>query len=131
MKAPRCPRWLSKDARLAWREIVPQLVNLLVVAEIDRNALGRYCTLWARWRRASQWLETHAEVYELTDSEGRPRCYQQHPYVGIVNQLSALLLRLEQEFGLTPAARPRIRVPEPEPTTDPLLDMLKAKQGQN
>jgi P27 family predicted phage terminase small subunit len=127
-EAPACPQWLSAEARLAWRELVPKLIALKILTAIDRNALARYCTLWARWRKLSIVLEKTAETYPLLNDQGQIRCWQQRPEVSIVNQLSQLLLRLEQEFGLTPAARPRIDAGPKDQPQDPLQALLNRQQ---
>jgi P27 family predicted phage terminase small subunit len=93
-----------------WKQIVPVLDGLGVLTKIDGNALARYCRLFVRWRQCDAFIREHGESYETTDQNGRVTSYQQYPEVGIVNKLSVLLLRLEQEFGLTPSARARIEV---------------------
>jgi transposase len=44
---PRCPRWLDKQAKAAWKQLAPQLDRMGVLAKVDGNALARYCQLWA------------------------------------------------------------------------------------
>jgi len=109
-KAPPCPKHFDKEQRAVWRQLTASLKKLGVVRETDTNALERYCVLWVRWRRASVYIEKNGETYVLKDKENKPRCAMQWPQVGIINRLSILLLRLEQEFGLTPAARASIDV---------------------
>jgi P27 family predicted phage terminase small subunit len=107
---PKCPSWLDKDAKAAWRQIVPMLEQMGVLTRIDVNALARYCRLWSRWRRAEKFIEEKGEVYTLRDEKGNVRCVQQFPQVGIANKLAQQLTRLEQEFGMTPSARTRIQI---------------------
>ena len=117
-KAPACPKHFNAEQRAVWRQVIAMVKKLDVVRETDANALERYCVLWVRWRRASEYIEEKGEVYELTDKEGDLRCAMQWPQVAIVNKLSILLLRLEQEFGLTPAARAAVKVDVPQNTSD-------------
>jgi P27 family predicted phage terminase small subunit len=105
---PRCPAWLDDHAKHAWRQLVPQLVTMRVLAAVDRNALARYCVLWGRWKAAELFLQKNGSVYTLKDSNGAVRCVQQFPQVGIAHRLAAALSRLEAEFGMTPSARARI-----------------------
>ena len=51
----------------------------------------------------------------LKDESGRVKYMQQWPQVAIANKLAQQLTRLEQEFGMTPSARSRIQVSNPEP----------------
>lgn len=113
--APPKPRRLTKEQSAVWKQLVPELERLGVLSRIDGNALERYCTLWIRWRRASDFLEKYGESYPLKDNDGKVKCFMPFPQAAVVNKLSVLLLRLEQEFGLTPASRTRIQVTvEPE-----------------
>ena len=106
---PRCPSWLDDQAKHAWRQLVPQLVAMRVLAAVDRNALARYCTLWSRWKTAEVFLQKHGSVYTLKGDDGSVRCVQQFPQVAIAHRLALALGRLEAEFGMTPSGRARIQ----------------------
>jgi P27 family predicted phage terminase small subunit len=129
--APPRPQWLAVEARAYWDELVPELLRLGVLSLIDAKALARYCQTWARWRKADEWIQQHGLTYPIKDKDGNVAAVQQWPEVGIFNKLSAQLLRLEQEFGLTPAARTRVqaqvptqRVP-PAATDHPILRIAR------
>ncbi len=107
---PRCPNWLDKIAKAAWRQLVPQLEAMGVLTLIDANALARYCRLWSRWRQAEAFLDQKGPVYPLKDERGKIKCVMPWPQVAIASKLAQQLTRLEQEFGMTPAARTRIQV---------------------
>ncbi len=105
---PACPRWLDADAKACWRDLAPQLDRMGVLTKVDRNALSRYCRIWSRWKRAEQFIQKHGEAYPLKDENGKVKYLQQFPQVATAHKAAILLLRLEQEFGLTPASRPNI-----------------------
>ena len=126
--SPRCPRWLGAEAKSAWRQLTPLLQQMGVLSLVDAHALARYCALWARWRRVEQFIEQHGEVFPIKDEEGRVRYLQQFPQVGVANKLATQLTRLEQEFGMTPSARTRIRV-ETEREPDDLELFIASKPG--
>lgn len=92
-----------------------------VGAAVDTKALERYCVDWLRWRRAQAYIAANGETYQLTDDSGAVRCIMPYPEVAIINKLNISLLRIEQEFGLTPAARTRIQVAAPTPADNPKL----------
>ena len=112
---PTCPKWLPKEAKAAWRQLVPMLENMGVLTRIDAHALARYCVTWVRWKAAVKFLEEKGEVYTLKDPAGNIRCLQQFPQVGIASRLAHQLGQLEQEFGMSPSARSRINVQVPVP----------------
>ena len=121
---PRCPSWLDTDARAAWRQLAPQLKAMRVLTKIDGHALARYCRFWSRWRRAEAFIEKNGDVYPLKDENGRIKCLMPFPQVAVANKLAQQLTRLEQEFGMTPSARTRIRVERAEEQVDPLQEFL-------
>ena len=104
------PDWLDPDAKEAWGQVVPLLLEMGVLTKVDGNALGRYCQLWSRWKAAELFIQKHGSVYPIKDERGRTKCVQQFPQVAIAHRLSLALTRLEAEFGLTPAGRSRIQV---------------------
>jgi len=128
---PVCPRDLSADAKKVWAQLIPQLDKMGVLARCDANALVRYCELWVRWRRAAAFLAKHGEHYAIHDEVGNFRCFMPWPEAATVSKLSVLLLRLEQEFGLTPAARTAIKVKVDEPEDDPLAQLLNEKKRRS
>ncbi len=108
---PRCPAWLTAEAKAAWRQVTPLLEDMGVLTKVDGNALVRYCQLWARWKKAELFIQQHGDMYALRDERGRIRCFQQYPQVAIAHRLSIALTKLEAEFGMTPSSRSRIYVP--------------------
>lgn len=110
---PPCPKWLDDDARNCWRRLADKLDAAGILTVIDGNALARYCHLWARWRRAEDFIKEKGDMYPLKDADGSVRYWQPWPQLSIAHKLAQQLTRLEQEFGLTPASRPRISVIPP------------------
>ena len=108
---PRCPKWLDPYAKAAWRRLVPQLEAMGVLTKADGHALSRYCVLWGRWRKAEEFLQSRGDSYLAKDSDGNVKGLRPYPQVRMAGQLAEQLLRLEQQFGLTPSARTRIEVP--------------------
>jgi P27 family predicted phage terminase small subunit len=112
---PSPPPWLSAEEQAGWEELVPLLEGMGVLSRADGNALARYCRLWSRWRKMEKFIDERGEMYPLKGDDGHVKCFQQWPQVAIAAKLAQQLTRLEQEFGLTPAARTRIQVNrEPE-----------------
>ena len=112
---PRCPDWLDAEAKACWKRIVPQLKAMGVLTLIDADALTNYCDTWSRWKRAVLFLKEKGDVYTIKDDDGKIKYISQLPQVAIARNLLAVLNRYQQEFGLTPAARSRIVLPEQGP----------------
>ena len=107
---PRCPAWLSPEARKVWKRLVPHLRAMRVLTLVDADALAAYCHTYVRWRDAEDFLSKHGMVYPIRDDQNRVKCMQQFPQVSIARNLLLVMRAYQQEFGLTPAARARIVV---------------------
>ena len=116
VERPTCPAWMSAPAKRVWRELVPQLEAMRVLARVDRGALARYCTTFSRWREAEIYLADNGSTYEQVNeqfskdgallSSTKTRAVQ--PEVRVASECARELGRLEQCFGLTPSARSRL-----------------------
>ena len=115
--APPCPRWLDQMARAEWHRVAPELERLGLLTEVDGTALAAYCDAYARWRKARAILATKGLTF--TTKTGYT---QQRPEVAILNTAMTTVRQFCQEFGLTPSARARIQVPEPEGDGEEDLD---------
>ena len=127
-KRPRLPKWLDEEAKIVWKQVVPQLERMHVLTRIDGNALARYCQLFSRWKKAEQFIQKYGESYPLKDKDGNVKCFQQWPQVAIAHRLSLALTKIEAEFGMTPSGRSRITVPTKEPENK-LLAFLNTKHA--
>ena len=115
---PRCPAWLSGEAKKVWRRMVPELKRMGILTVVDGDALAAYCQTYARWKAAEQFIQQHGEVYPIRDDNGRVKYMQQFPQVSVSRNLLQLLKSYQQEFGLTPSARTRIEVGRPNELED-------------
>src|SRR5260221_1661848 len=105
---PSCPRWLSPEAKRAWRGLIPLLRAMRILTRVDRDALVAYCQTYARWKAAEEFLVKHGEVYPLRDEHGNVRYMQAFRQVSIARDLLYSLRSYQQEFGMTPSARTRV-----------------------
>lgn len=101
---PERPRNLSDKELEVYDETVEKLRHMGVLAITDGATLERYAATTVRY-----W--TNAEfIRERGDFFMRDGNIHQYPQVALVNQLGAALLKMEQEFGLTPCSRPKIQM---------------------
>ena len=122
--APKCPPWLHPEAKREWKRICAELVQYGLVTQLDRAVLAAHCSAWALFRLA----ETHFnEKSPVSGETGHvvetPNEYlQQSVWMQIRNKAIDQLVATGREFGLTPAARSRVNVRQPE--TGDLFDDL-------
>lgn len=100
------PDHICMESKRQWKKLVPQLIELGIVTEIDYQALVLMFeadhNMRAAWDRIE---ETGSFSYE---TEKGYECV--YPEVSIWKQNAELKRKMLSEFGLTPAARSRIQV---------------------
>lgn len=105
---PAAPAWLPAEAKAEWKRVTPELHRLGILAKLDRAALALYCDSWDKFVRAAKVLED-AELIER-DSHGPKK----HPGWTIYSSAASTCANLAKELLLTPSARLRSTLPEPD-----------------
>lgn len=116
------PKWLDERGRECWRQTVRDLKGMDLLRTIDVAALAAYCDAWSRWREACAFLDQNGLTYVVREkgSAGTPgpvRFWAPFPQVAIAETLLTQIMRFQMEFGLTPAARLRLKVGQ-RPSSD-------------
>jgi P27 family predicted phage terminase small subunit len=110
-KAPTCPDWLIPEAKKEWRRIVPNLEHLGLATDLDLGVLAGYCQSYARWKEAETELK---DTYREMGDKGYMNI---HPLVTVSHKYQDKMLKYAAELGLSPSARTKIEVEQPEPDT--------------
>ncbi len=108
---PDPPEHLSAAARLEWERVIGQMVDLGIMTDLDRAALGAYCQAYGRWSAAEMALARMAGRDAVSDGlivKTKSGNLIQNPLVGAANKAMADMVRYAAEFGLTPSARTRV-----------------------
>lgn len=116
---PQCPV-TDKLVREVWDFTVEQLRKMKVITVADRDMLLAYCQAVVLHRRMSQHLDNTGYLYETEGGLAPSPALRQQ------KEAALLMKQLGCEFGLTPAARTRIKVadqkvPEEQKTPGRLL----------
>lgn len=109
---PSAPKFLSPAAKYEWRRVATELHRLGLLTGIDRATLAAYCQAYADWKAAVEFIKEHGSVYKVLDSKERVVAVKPYPQVVIARNASEQIRKLAAEFGMTPAARSRISLPE-------------------
>lgn len=99
------PDWVTGVARSKWDEVVPKLIGMGVMTNADIDTIARYCTMHEQYVKYLEQVRRGLDVLVIRDEKGKVKYMQSTPAATMMTKLAASMLRIEQEFGLTPSAR--------------------------
>jgi P27 family predicted phage terminase small subunit len=112
------PEYLSQAARLHFLETRALLADANVLTNADVDALALYAQAFATWRKAIEKINELGEVVEVLVNE-RVVLGEVNPWVKIGRDAFAQVRQYQQELGITPSARTRVKVTaKPEKAND-------------
>lgn len=124
---PEPPEFLSAEAKAEWHRRAPELYRLGVFTGVDIAPLAAYCQAYGRWVKAEIALAEMSRVdtsmfggMMMRTANGN---HIQNPILGVAVRALEQMTRLAAEFGMTPASRSRINLPD-EPDGNPLAQLL-------
>jgi P27 family predicted phage terminase small subunit len=120
---PKPPAGLLKPSRDRWR----QFWESQAAAVVD---LGSDMPRLVRWIQAADEYDRAAKVVRQTrlvkGSMGQPVL---NPLIAYLIHLDTLISRAETEFGMTPAARMRLKLEPEAPEEEDVVDQLRARRA--
>jgi P27 family predicted phage terminase small subunit len=125
------PSMLSPVAQVEWKFLVPQL-SIVGLRQIDGKALAGYCVCYSRWLEAEALItKIGLLVVEkvVVGDQVVGQKIRRNPAVSIANDALKLMKTFLVEFGMTPAARSRLRVGDPA-EKDPFEEYLATGREQ-
>jgi P27 family predicted phage terminase small subunit len=118
-KRPPVPKWLKGEAKKIYLTVSGRLHLLGILAITDQNALARYAKRYALWLNLEAFIDEHGTTYvarakpRVGEEEGAPVGLKTYPQARLSFALDEQLLRLEREFGMSPASRVRLSAGSP------------------
>lgn len=103
--SPKCPAWLPKSGKKYWKEVAPQLVKVGLISEIDGAIFALHCDSAGKYEEVTRRLK---ELDDLVASTPQGFLVQDVMFT-IRNKLWDQVLRSGSEFGLSPAARSKVK----------------------
>ncbi len=119
--APRPPSDLRGEALAEWGRIVPELDNLGLLTKVDRGYLVAYCEAWSSFNDSRAVLAEEGILVR-----GRDGGMVKNPAAQVMKDSADMMLKFGARFGLSPADRVRLSVPNQDEGTghDPALSIL-------
>lgn len=108
---PKPPDGLDAEAVKEWARICKELGDRL--DKTDRAIMSVYVRTWAVWNKMAVIVETDGPVVMLPNNWPG-----QSPEYKVMSETAKLLDKLLGSMGLTPAARGKVKAPEPPKADD-------------
>lgn len=98
----RPPAWMkNKVARKEWKRVVPQLLEIDVVGNLDMANIAGYCMAFANYRKATEELENNPLV--CVDEENGTAAVS--PYINIQAKYAQEMRRFADLCGMSVGSR--------------------------
>lgn len=93
-----------------WNEVAPKLAAIGLLTPNDLETLARYCLYFEQFVKYAEQIRRGLDVLVIRDKDGKVKYVQSTPAATMFVKLGQSMLRIEQEFGLTPSARAGMNV---------------------
>jgi P27 family predicted phage terminase small subunit len=120
---PPAPVFLGDAATKEWELIIPQIVDLGILAKVDMAMITAYCIEWGTYIEAERQLQDEGRMTHAANGT-----VMQHPLNNLKNAALKQAIKLATEFGFTPSSRTSIGAPQKE-KKDPFEELLKQANG--
>ena len=121
---PNCPPQIKGAARIEWRRLTKALHELGFVTPLDRSTLAIICQAWATWAKAQEELDRDGMFVEANTGAAI-----QNPWLAVQNNATKTIIALMGEYGLTTAARARMKAVKQDSKTATGWEGLIADAG--
>jgi P27 family predicted phage terminase small subunit len=115
---PIPPNELKGEALAEWRRMVTRLELMKTLSVVDDAVLARYCQLHARADRLERQVAALPSAFYV-DHLGNEKV---HPAFSQLRSYDQAIRGYLVEFGMTPAARSRVRLPPAADPVDPFKE---------
>lgn len=119
------PAHVQGAALEKWNEVAPKLAAIGLLTPNDLETLARYCLYFEQFVKYAEQIRRGLDVLVIRDKDGKVKYVQSTPAATMFVKLGQSMLRIEQEFGLTPSARSGIGATQEKPKDD-LEDLLRS-----
>lgn len=101
------PAFLDDAARAEWERLIPDLVRWGLFSAMDLGPLAGYCAMHASFVKAKAACDAEGDTYETEGKHGVMR--RVRPEFMVMAEALRQMRMIGSEFGLTPAARTRLK----------------------
>lgn len=99
------PSWLSKVAKEEWKRILPQLLSIDIVGNLDLANIAGYCQAYANYRKATEALNASNLVMQIIDEESGNAYIKANPWLKAQTDSAVEMRKFADLCGMTISSR--------------------------
>ena len=122
---PEPPSFLSADAKLEWKRLGQELLDMGLLTNLDMAAFSGYCQAFGTWVRAQRMIRSKGMLVKENGVTMR------NPWCKVSAEAFEQVQKGLAQFGLTPATRVRMNPGETGGEEDELVRAMNRKLGNN
>lgn len=120
---PPPPECLTQTGAEVWRENTAFLSRMKVLTVADLQLLEMYCVAYEGYRGCWKMIrDANTQFYKPYAGSN---CVQELPHGGTMRSYMKVMIEISREFGMTPAARGRMTLPEDKEAEDEMERLLR------
>ena len=128
---PTKPKFLIGESAEEWDRIIPVLAKMGDVTGADRAAVAAYCSAYGQFVAAQKEIDARGIMVEedrfsMKTGELVGTVRKRNPAIAVKSDALRQMKSYLIEFGLTWAARTKIKMSRPDEETDPFESFLQA-----
>lgn len=108
------PSHMTDRGKQVWLRLADEMARIGLLTCVDVDEFERYCELRAAWEQARDDIQERGMVVTHVNKRDAEKCGTLNPSFRAFRDLGPEIGKLADRFGLTPSARTRIRVDQPE-----------------
>jgi P27 family predicted phage terminase small subunit len=118
---PKCPSYFDNEEKKKWREVTKQIEQMGLLSETDQDAIEAYVRDWCWW--VNDWKAIKADQTAEEWEKANPKTIAaRHRNIA---EIQKRMTKFWTEYGLTPAARARLRMPTDKKPSANKFEKLK------
>ena len=124
--APKMPSGMCSQAKREWKRIVPLLLDLGTLTQVDGVALHMYCEAYATYIEVTKLIRAEGLTY-VADGAGSSNMKRPHPALTIQNEAERKMRSFMEAFGMSAGSRSRIKVDRPSNVANPVEKFMEGE----
>lgn len=121
---PQPPEYMHEDAKKIWNYLALHLTRTRILSVLDVFKLEMACNTMMHYRWGVKKVAPETLVMVIKNEDGSIKAANKSPYLYVIKDAELSFNTHASDFGLSPAARRRLKESDNLPEADPLQEFI-------